>query len=225
MSYTLITGATGGLGAELTKQLLSPSQKLVLVGRNQNKLDELQALSPILIETRVVDLTVGKDVEATFQQLIKDKGVPTQLINCAGSGLFGQLAALEYSAIEQTITNNLLSVVNPCKALFESMKTAGGTIINVMSTAALKGKAGESVYCAAKWGVRGFTESLREEAKGSKLRIVSVYPAGMNTPFWDSSDVAYPTESFMSAADAASMIASALPQVEKGYISEISLSR
>ena len=189
------------------------------------KLEQLHALKPQNIQILALDLTSLESSTQQLQQLLDTQGSPSHLINCAGSGLFGELSKLEYADIEQTLMNNLLSVINPCKVFFEPMKRAGGTIINVMSTAALKGKAGESVYCAAKWGVRGFTESLREEAKGSKLRLVSVYPAGMNTPFWDSSQVSYSTDSFMSAADAASMIASALPQVEKGYISEITLSR
>ena len=198
---------------------------MVLFGRNKEKLGALKALAPDKVHIEAVDLTKSVCVESLALEVKNKLGIPSILINCAGSGLFGKITDLNYQDIEQTLSNNLLTVINPCKAFFEPMKQAGGTIVNIMSTAALKGKAGESIYCAAKWGVRGFTESLREEAKGSKLRIVSVYPAGMNTPFWESSDVDYPTETFMFAEDAAIMIVNALSQAEKGFISEITLSR
>ena len=71
-----------------------------------------------------------------------------------------------------------------CEALFPRFQNDGGTIVNILSTAALIGKPNESVYCAAKWGARGYTESLKAEAKGTKARIISVAPGGMDTPFW-----------------------------------------
>ncbi|MBM7072559.1 SDR family NAD(P)-dependent oxidoreductase [Shewanella sp. 202IG2-18] len=225
MSYIIIVGATGGLGQAITKELLTQKKKMLLLGRQSKKLIELQKLSAEYIDVQCIDVSDNLILEHFLDELMVANGAPTMLINCAGSGLFGQLTDLNSKEIESTLSNNLLSVINPCKTLFEPMKRAGGTMVNIMSTAALKGKAGESIYCAAKWGVRGFTESLREEAKGSKLRIVSVYPAGMNTPFWDHSDVDYPTDTFMSAEEAADMIVNALPQAEKGYISEITLAR
>jgi short-subunit dehydrogenase len=59
-------------------------------------------------------------------------------------------------------------------------------VINIISTAGLKGKVNESVYCASKYAVRGFTESLQEELK-DKLDVTAVYMGGMATPFWDQS--------------------------------------
>ncbi len=225
MSYTVVTGATGGLAQAIIKFLLREENDLVLLGRDITKLQQLKPGQNSTASIEKVNLDCYSECEQIFSRLFTLRGVPKLVVNCAGAGLFGQLSELDSEDIESTLKNNLLTIINPCKAVFEPMKQAGGTIVNVMSTAALKGKSGESVYCAAKWGVRGFTESLREEAKGSKLRVVSVYPAGMNTPFWDNTGVDYPTETFMSAEDAAAMIVNALPQVEKGYISELTLSR
>ena len=60
------------------------------------------------------------------------------------------------------------------------------TIVNIMSTSALIGRAEETIYCAAKWGARGYTEALRTELKGTKRNIIAVYPGGMKTDFWKS---------------------------------------
>jgi short-subunit dehydrogenase len=72
-----------------------------------------------------------------------------------------------------------------CDELFPRFTRDGGTIVNVLSTAALKPKPGESVYCAAKWGARGYTETLQQETKGTRARVIAVSPGGMQTPFWD----------------------------------------
>ena len=58
-------------------------------------------------------------------------------------------------------------------------------IINILSTAALKGNINESLYCAQKWGARGYTESLKATYKGTNVKVVSVCPGGMNTNFWE----------------------------------------
>jgi len=60
-----------------------------------------------------------------------------------------------------------------------------GHIINVISTASLRGIPSETVYCAAKWGVRGFTQGLQEEAAAHRIRVTAVLPGGVATEFWD----------------------------------------
>ena len=225
MTYTLITGAAGGLGAGLAKVLAAKGEKLLLVARKQEQLDVLVQSLPGDHLAFECDLSQPEQVENLKQFALSKLGVPTTLLNCAGSGVFGPLEQLDAGDIALSLNNNLLPVILPCRAFISEMKEAGGVIANMMSTAALKGKAGESVYCASKWGVRGFTESLREETKSSPLRVVAVYPAGMSTGFWDETGVDYPVDTFMSGNEAAQMIASALVQAQKGFISEITLSR
>lgn len=82
-------------------------------------------------------------------------------------------------------------------------------IINIMSSAALKGNKHETLYCAAKWGERGYTESLKAEYKGTSVKIMGVYPGGMNTEFWKNSRDYVSEEksnSFMTPKDVAKII-------------------
>ncbi len=225
MSYTLITGAAGGLGAALAKVLAAKGEKLLLVARRAGQLDALAAELSGDHVTFCCDLSRADDVDKLKDFALQTLGVPATILNCAGSGIFGALEQLDTYDIACTLNNNLLPVILPCQAFVKEMKEAGGVIANMMSTAALKGKNGETVYCAAKWGVRGFTEALREETRGSAVRVVAVYPAGMATRFWDETGVDYPVDSFMTAEEAAEMIASALIQAKKGFISDITLSR
>jgi short-subunit dehydrogenase len=63
--------------------------------------------------------------------------------------------------------------------------SGGGRIVNVVSTAGLAGQAGEAAYCATKFAVRGFTEAAAEEGRLTGVRVTGVYPAGVETGFWD----------------------------------------
>src|SRR5207247_3090806 len=100
------------------------------------------------------------------------------------AGIFGPVGSYDETSITRVIDSNLVTTIVFSEALFPRFRTDGGTIVNILSTAALIGKPNESVYCAAKWGARGYTEALRAEAKGTKARIIAVAPGGMDTPFW-----------------------------------------
>jgi NAD(P)-dependent dehydrogenase (short-subunit alcohol dehydrogenase family) len=94
------------------------------------------------------------------------------LVNCAGIGVFGPAGSYDERTIAVIIDANLIATINFCEVLFPRFKEHGGTIVNVLSTAALIGKANESVYCAAKWGARGYTESQsrRQRDEGANHR-------------------------------------------------------
>ena len=127
------------------------------------------------------------------------------LVNCAGVGIFGPAGSYDEKAIDDVLDANLKSTIVFCNALFPRFARDGGTIVNVLSTAALTGKPNESVYCAAKWGARGYTEALRAEAKGTRARVLSVAPGGMDTPFWPER-----REGFMDPKEIAAVIVDAI---------------
>jgi NADP-dependent 3-hydroxy acid dehydrogenase YdfG len=83
-----------------------------------------------------------------------------------------------------------------------------GYIVNIASTASLRGVPTETVYCAAKWGVRGFTQGLREEAAANDVRVTAVLPGGVDTPFWQDALPGRATDSrnFLRAADVAEAV-------------------
>jgi short-subunit dehydrogenase len=95
-----------------------------------------------------------------------------------------------------------------------------------MSTAANVAKAGEAIYCAAKWGAKGFTESLRLETKGSRVRILSVYPGGMDTPFWaEAPDVVSDTSNLMNPKEVAEIILANLQSKPSLQVTELTNNR
>ncbi|HEX3071111.1 MAG TPA: SDR family oxidoreductase [Thermoanaerobaculia bacterium] len=183
----IVTGASSGLGLEIAQQLRARGTLVVGVSRRAS-----------------ADVFGDASKRETALHAIKSAerlGTIDLLINCAGLGIFGPAGSYDEASIASVIDSNLIATINFCELLFPRFKEHGGTIVNVLSTAALTGKANESVYCAAKWGARGYGEALKAEAKGTKARVIAVAPGGMNTPFWNE-----PREGFMNPADVAATI-------------------
>lgn len=222
----LITGASSGLGAELAKQYSADSQPLFLTGRSEDKLAAVAAKCKSYSRSEVSQQTCqlhNADAVASLLDVLPSS--PKLVIHCAGSGYFGELAKQESDAINVLIENNLTSSIMLVKDLVQRYQDEAVTVAVVMSTAAQVAKAGESTYCAVKWAIRGFIESVRLELKGKPMKLVAVYPGGMATEFWQTSGSNMNTASFMTAAEAASMLKQALTATEHGYVSDITINR
>src|SRR3954468_22386819 len=187
----IVTGASSGLGSSVAELLRSRGTQVVGVSR--------RATADVSGDASKRE-TALRAIEAAERL-----GAIDLLVNCAGAGIFGPAGSYDEDTIATIINSNLIATMNFCELLFPTFKEHGGTIVNVLSTAALVGKANESVYCAAKWGARGYSDALRAEAKGTKARVLSVAPGGMDTPFWPES-----RETFMDPNDVAAVIVDAL---------------
>jgi short-subunit dehydrogenase len=94
-----------------------------------------------------------------------------------------------------------------------------------MSTSALCGRDKETIYCAAKWGARGYTEALRTELKGTKRNIIAVYPGGMKTDFWKIQGQDRDISGFMDPKEVAEKIVNAVIVKDKMLVTDITISR
>ncbi|WP_300480430.1 SDR family NAD(P)-dependent oxidoreductase [Shewanella sp.] len=222
----LITGASSGLGAALASLYAKENEPLTLTGRNAERLQTVaNALTPFSnkpIAAITADLASESSLEALFDGLTQ---APKTVFHCAGSGYFGAIETQTASDIHSLLNNNVTSSILLVRELVKRYKDQAVTVVVVMSTAALAAKAGESTYCAAKWAVRGFIESVRLELKQSPMKLIAVYPGGMDTGFWPSSGKTLDTSSFMSADEAAGMLKQALVATEHGYIADITIQR
>lgn len=222
----LITGASSGLGAALAALYAKENEPLTLTGRNAERLHTVaNALTPFSnrpIAAVAANLEDVQSVNSLFDSLT---AIPKTVIHCAGSGYFGPIETQDVNAIQALLNNNITSTILLVRELIKRYKDQAITLVIVMSTAALAAKAGESTYCAAKWAVRGFIESVRLELKHSPMKLIAVYPGGMDTGFWPSSGKTLDTSSFMSADEAATMLKQALVATAHGYIADISIQR
>jgi len=205
----IVTGASSGLGREIA--LLLADRDWQVVGVARRPFHEPPIAS-------VAGDASKRDTAARAVDAARQLGKITLLVNCAGVGVFGPAGSYDDAAIARVLESNLVAAIMFCEALFPRFRSDGGTIVNILSTAALIGKANESVYCGAKWGARGYSEALRAEAKGTKARIISVAPGGMDTPFWSER-----RSDFMNPADIAAIVVDAVERPVT--VSEIVISR
>ena len=202
----IITGGTSGLGLELVKESLNKGYFVCNLARNNEKMAELDKEFTENYKGFVGDISDESFVKNSINEINK-LGNISVLINCAEKGVFKR--ATEYNSEDIDISLTGLKGMILCTTAVLNVKSEDLKIVNIMSSAALKGNKNEAAYCATKWGERGYTEALKTEYKGTSVKIVGVYPGGMNSNFWnDSRD--YVSEekanTFMNPTDVAKVI-------------------
>jgi short-subunit dehydrogenase len=135
--------------------------------------------------TAVCDITDTSMVEHLIEHLNQMEMID-QVINNAGIGYFGRLQEISPAEISQMIDTNVKGTIYVTKAILPTfLERNAGKVMNIISTAGLRGKILETAYCASKFAVRGFTESLVKELEPTSITVSGVYMGGMDTPFWD----------------------------------------
>jgi short-subunit dehydrogenase len=209
MKAIIVTGAGTGLGKELSLLLAKQGYHLILTGRTEDKLnvvkDQIEQAGGSATAIQL-DLRNLEDIKEKAL-LISKKHEIYGLVNNAGLGYFGPFSEVSDTEIEEMFQTNVFGTIHMTKAILPYLEqNHDGLILNIVSTAGLRGKKNEAVYCSSKFAVRGFTESLQKEYEGTGIRFVAAYMGGMNTPFWDDSEhVADPTR-LRSAAEVAEII-------------------
>ncbi|NMM93179.1 SDR family NAD(P)-dependent oxidoreductase [Bifidobacterium oedipodis] len=187
-NIAIVTGSALGLGYELTKQLIECGWFVAGIDFDAERQAELsEQFTSDKYQAYVGDISDEKFVKESVADIAK-RGHIDLLINNAGQPSFKVPTAYEAADVDKCL-KGLKGMV-----LFsvETLKATGERdvkIANVMSTAATRGNANESVYCATKWGEKGYTKSLQAAYKGTSVKIVGVYPGGIDTAFYrDSHD-------------------------------------
>jgi len=202
----IITGGTSGLGLELLKEGINRGYFVCNLARNKEKMAELDSKYTENYKGFVGDISDEAFVKSSINE-ISQLGNVSVLINCAEKACFKKASLYEAKDIDISLTGlkgMILCTTELLKVQEENLK-----IVNIMSSAALKGNKNETVYCATKWGERGYTESLKAEYKGTSVKVIGVYPGGMNTNFWkDSRDYISleKSDTFMDPTDVAKVI-------------------
>lgn len=187
MSHIAITGAGTGLGAALAQEYAKRGNTIYLLGRTEDKLAKIQRTIEDAgghAEVIVCDVTQPASVQKSVQQMQQ----LDVLINNAGIGIFGPVQELDSADTTLMLNTNVKGTIYMTQAALSLIQQNGGRILNIISTAGLRGKVNETVYCASKFAQRGFTESLQKELEETNVDVTGVYMGGMNTPFWDDSD-------------------------------------
>ncbi|WLR42671.1 SDR family NAD(P)-dependent oxidoreductase [Bacillus carboniphilus] len=188
MKAIVITGASTGLGLELALKYQYDFDCTILIGRNEKKLQKAkQHFDNKEVIIYPLDITKEENVKKAAKELASQYQI-VKLINNAGIGYFGPLEEMASEQMETMFKTNVYGTIHMTKAFLPALKVPeNSSILNIVSTAGLKGKVNESIYVASKFAVRGFTESLVKELEG-QVHVAAAYMGGMDTPFWDESD-------------------------------------
>lgn len=189
MKTAIITGGGSGLGKELGKLLSQQGYHILLLGRTEDRLKEAGTEIENIggqVSCATLDLRSAHDIHQFSRNHLNDYNVEL-LIHNAGVGYFGPFEESNDDELITMFETNALGPIRLTKAMLPKLAQES-TIINIISTAGLRGKKNESLYVASKFALRGFGESLQKEYEGSNLRIVNAYMGGMDTPFWENSD-------------------------------------
>ncbi|MFM9949592.1 MAG: SDR family NAD(P)-dependent oxidoreductase [Saprospiraceae bacterium] len=186
--YTLITGASSGIGLEMAKQLAAKNHNLILVARSEGKLEALQKNLRNQFKVDVIylqyDLSELNSVQDLFNEIKEHKYLVTGLINNAGFGDYGNFVEMPLKKDEEMIAVNITALIGLTKLFGADMVKAGkGKIMNVASLLSFLPFPYYSVYSATKSFVLAFTETVSAELQGTGVIVTALCPGTVETPF------------------------------------------
>ncbi|HKA07421.1 MAG TPA: SDR family oxidoreductase [Gemmataceae bacterium] len=184
---SLTTGASRGIGRAIALRLAQAGASTVLAARTETALAAVaETIRASGVEALVAptDVTDDQQLEALVNAALARFGHIDILINNAGGGPpRTPVVKARVRDWEWTVRLNLWAPMTLTKLVLPSMiERRGGTIINICSLAGLAGKPGEAAYAAAKFGVRGFSQSLFEEVREYGIKVSTIYPGYVDTP-------------------------------------------
>ena len=185
--YTLVTGASTGIGYELSKLFAKDKHNLILVSRNKNKLQSVKnELLKYNIDIKILalDLESSEDIQSLFNYIEINKLAVNILINNAGIGTFGDFNDIEWSKEEALIDINIKALTQLTKYFLPKIiDYKNGGVLNVASTAAFCSGPRMAAYYASKAYVLNLTEAIYEEYKGDGINISCLCPGPVKTSF------------------------------------------
>jgi short-subunit dehydrogenase len=226
----LITGASDGIGKEISLRLAKEKCKLILLGRDKLKLKETGDLclknGTIYVDTYAFDLSNRNDFVKNAEMIKDEHQDISCLINCAGIWQkIGEIDQIGPDQIESILEVNLTGLIKLTSILLPVLrKQPQGVIVNISSRSGYLAQSGQALYTASKFGVRGFTESLREDLKNTNIRVAGVYQGGTNTKMFEKAGENWPKEtyqSFVPATELAEVVTFMISRTHQIWLPEV----
>ena len=198
-----ITGASKGLGLALAIQLLEQGQKVAATSRSIEDLKNAIGEENDNFLPLSVDIRNEESVSAAIEQVVARFGKVDVIVNNAGYGLAGALEELTDAESRQNFDVNVFGSLNVIRKAMPYLREQGsGHIFNIASIGGFTGAfPGFGIYCATKFAVHGFSESLREEVKNFGVKVTVVSPGYFRTSFLSDSSLNVPSNQMQEYAE------------------------
>ena len=218
----VVTGSGRGIGRAIAIELGMLGANVVLAARSRTELEDTATRIGTKASVIPTDVRSKDEIERLFEQVATTLGPVDILVNAAGLGIFGAVVDFKDEDFENLIETNLRGIFLTSRLVLPSMiERKRGHIINIASIAGKVGSANRAVYCASKFGVVGFTESLAEEVRQYGIRASVICPGSTNTRFSSSEMASKSRERMLQPEDVAHAVRMIVTQESNSFISEI----
>lgn len=188
----IVTGASSGLGAAISKALINEgAAKVYGIARSESKLKALQSELGSKFIPVVLDVTHHEDIKNWIAKTFTDGFHPDILINNAGIGGFGRIDEMESNQWLGMIDTNLNGTYYMTSGIVPLMKANNDSshIINIGSIMGITTKSEATAYSASKYAINGFSEALFKELRGDNIKVTCVNPGSIETDFFTKSGI------------------------------------
>jgi len=221
----LVTGGSAGIGRAIAQSLAASGARVAITGRDRARLEETaKALGVFPVQA---DVSKEQDVEKTYREVLTQFGDLDILVNNAGFGIFKNLVDLDRTGFEAVFATNVTGAMlmgREAAKLF--IKRQRGNIVNIASTAALRGAPGGTAYYASKFALRGMSECWRAELRRYNIRVFLVNPSEVITEFASRAGLSKKNNSVASklhGEDIAHVVKAMLEMNDRGFAPEVSI--
>lgn len=204
----VISGASSGIGKQISIKLAALNYKVILISRNKDKLLSIQeSLKKNNQECQIIVADISKaNILDKLKNQIKFPNQVNVLINNAGIGIFDRIQDISIDDWNKQIDTNLRGSFLLSKFFVPFMiDNKFGKILFMNSVAGLAPYPYATAYVASKYALRGFSASLREELRDDNIKVISIHPGAVNTPLWEKAGSEFPTKDMMSSNDVADL--------------------
>lgn len=223
----IVTGGSDGIGRHICLKLADQGCAIAIVGRNQARLDavvaECKARGAVEARAYAADLTDAAAIEQAAAAMLDDFGGMDILINNAGIWhKAGPLDSIDADMLVATVQTNLTALMQLTRHVLPALRQQEeAAILNVASKSGVVAQAGQSVYSATKYGVRGFTDVLKVDEAETGVRVAGLYQSGTNTGMFAKADEDVPNHIFTEPDDLADVVVFMLSRPPKLWMHEV----
>ncbi len=219
----LVTGGSSGIGFSIAESLAASGCRVAITGREKARLDEAaRSLNAFAVQG---DVAKEDDVLRTYREVLREFGDLDILINNAGFGTFKSLVDTDLRTFEAVFATNVTgAMLMGREAAKHFIQRGKGNIVNISSTAGLRGAAGGTTYYASKFALRGMTECWRAELRKHNIRVFLINPSEVQTNFASVAGFAQKeNETKLRGEEIAYIVKAVLEMDDRGFTPELSV--